>query len=191
MLVRKFEMKYNTVVASAQAATTTMTIFPITAIPQNTSDTGRIGDQVNLLSYQFKYHVACGDPTNIVRVALFQWLEDDTVVVPTATQLFQLGPSGSAGDIYSTWNHDRRKMYRVLYDKRHFLAGNGTAATSPFSASTQRHHNHRGKFKKKTIEYVSALTTGMGNLYICYVADSSILPNPTITYDLEFYYTDP
>lgn len=197
LIARSSELKY--LPFSSGAATTISSTMSISNTPfqiaQGVTDTDRVGDSVNLTgSICFRFNIvngigATGDEYNNMRVTFVQWHPNST---PAAADIFINGPSGVA-DVYSQFNHDKRQMYKVLYDKVYATVGNANAAQTPGTSALQTGViTDYVSLKKavKHIQYAGGGVTGTNLIYICLVSDSALATHPNITYTTKLFYRD-
>lgn len=166
------------------------TLARLSSIPQSagaSTDTTRIGDAVQPTSLQLTYTFynigAAGvNPyESDCRVIVFRWLVDDSLSAPTAGLILN-----SVGGIYSaisTFNHDQRGNFEVLYDKLHLIS-NSTLQPSnkPVRASI--------KVNSKKIQYVAGATNGLNNIYILTIGDSDTAVDPVLNYYAQLNFVD-
>lgn len=161
------------------SASTAGTITKLTIIPQGDSGTTRDGNNVNITRIQFRYSFAYGDATNVCRIIIFQWKNDDTNDFPTVAKLIQdpVNNSWLGSQIFA--NPDAR----ILYDRLHFVSGNGFAVTGSRAVIKSK------KYAKK-LKYNAGVNTGSNQLYVLYLSDSSTSTHPTFNMWGVVSYTD-
>lgn len=190
------ELKYfgfNSGVASAIGSTFNISPAPF-LVPQGTTDSNRIGDELTWVSMKLRFEIlnsfgVGSDPYNNFRICIFQWHPNST---PTASDVFIPGPTG-ASDIYSTYGHDRRHEFTIVYDECFKTVGNGQAATTPYTSMSTTGVQNRDislRFAKKKASFVGAGLTATNLFYMALVSDSSVVNHPTITYQIKTFYRD-
>lgn len=162
---RKSETKYGTSQFSAVAfAANVAQLTDLTQIPQNNTNTGRIGSEVTPKSIQFRYSFL-STANAIYRVILFQW-KPDTVTSAPAQGLLDIGVAGVTPDVYSQYNYNDRRTYVIIYDRTHRQA-NGLE---------KNYHSGQvfgKKLPEKMLYNVPAATTGESHLYLYVIADAA------------------
>ena len=193
---RNLELKYfafNSGAGSAIGSTFNISPAPF-LVTQGVTDSNRIGDELTWVSAKLRFEIVnslgvASDNYNNFRFVIFQWHPNST---PVATDVFISGPSG-APDIYSTYGHDRRHEFTIVYDECFKTVGNGQAATSPFTSMTTTGVQNRDisfRFAKKKCSFVGAGVTATNLFYVALVSDSTTIPHPTISYQIKTFYRD-
>lgn len=196
LVQRNIELKYfafNSGAGSAIGSTFNISPAPF-LVTQGVTDSNRIGDELTWISAKLRFEIVnslgvASDSYNNFRFVIFQWHPNST---PVATDVFISGPSG-APDIYSTYGHDRRHEFTIVYDECFRTVGNGQAATTPFTSITTTGVQNRDisfRFAKKKCSFVGAGVTGTNLFYVALVSDSTTAPHPTITYQIKTFYRD-
>ena len=196
MVHRNIELKYfafNSGLGSAIGSTMNISPAPF-LVPQGTTDSSRIGDELTWVSMKIRFEIVnslgvASDTYNNFRVCIFQWHPNST---PAATDVFIAGPSGSP-DVWSTYGHDRRHEFTIVYDEVFKTVGNAQAATTPNTSALTTGVQDRSislRFAKKKCSFVGAGVTASNLFYIALVSDSTAVPHPTISYQLKTFYRD-
>ena len=183
MLASREENKTFVAGALSAAATLVPVLTSLANIPLGQTDNTRIGNHVHLKSFKGRFTVTAGDATQLTRVILFKWKENDSFNPPTAAQILANGPSGGV-DVYSTYNTESPGNYQILKD--YFLTG--SAGTSSNILIVKRELNI--KLSGKAQFWSDVGTAGTNKIYIMYQSDSAAVPNPTISYNFEIAYGD-
>lgn len=161
-----------------------------TSIPQGISEFQRIGDDIKLMRIDFRVQwsptlpvTAANDFYNVCRMIVFQWCDQDTILLPVVADILDLGPSGFI-DVNSFYNHNQRKSYRILYDRKVTLAIPATdpAATVSFKGSV--------KPKRHDVQYQNALVTGVNRIYYLAISDSGAVAHPLFSLNSRVHYKD-
>lgn len=161
----------------------------ICVIPQGLTDSQRDGDRIMLKPRLYMtYNAVVGDATNYVRFLVFQWKPLNNPV-PTAADVLLTGSSGSI-DFTSQYHHDARQLYKIMYDKVHRLAGNGSAATTPSTSITTIFQKVILKIPAKQQQYDSAGVNHTNALYLVTVSDSAVIPHPQYSATVKTLFTD-
>lgn len=155
----------NTTTASAA------TYLQLTTIPQGTTDITRIGDQIKLKRLQMTFNLGAGDPTNIIRILIFQW---NLTTTPTDAEVFE-DTSSVVGQLAGTVCRDSihgRKL-TVLRDLKVAL-NNVNYPNKYFSVNVPLR-------RCRKVAYVGGSSTvAVGNIYMMYMSDSSVVVHPVI-----------
>jgi len=225
---RKFETKFNIFTIPSAIIGTPGTPFvvddggtamtPLLTPPQNTTDTGRIGDRISLKKAHFKYHlmmnpnaIASVYPC-IVRLIIFQWKPSTASVVPTPAQLLLPDPATSAGaviSVYSDYNYDLRHQYKIIHDRMDILTGEGFYNTfgplpagtnpevaAPYTGISQRWRLQNMKLKKakRELQFNAGTTLGDNQLHIFLISNtpaaSANTDKPAFFFTSQLFYTD-
>jgi len=166
-VVNKFvDTLVNTNVSSSGVA------FPITAIAQNVTVSGRTGDTVFIKELYLNYAITVdfSDIHNVVRVMIAQFHPSSALVVPVILDFFQ------TLDPLSMYNWQLSSNYTILYDKVHYLSG---VSAAPCTSSLQGYSGIVGlNSAQKRLEFTAALITGSEQLFVIVLSDSGIPPGP-------------
>jgi len=196
LIHRNQELKYFATVASAGAISSTMGLATSNFdVPQGDTDQSRDGDQLMWCGH-IDFHMqmvngqgATGDIYNNIRLILFQWHPNTT---PAALDVFIAGPSGGP-DVYSQYNHDKRQMFTILWDKNFTTVGNASAATSPntnfVTTGIKKFRIPLTKAQKK-VQYSGGTTSGTNRIYLAFVSDSALATHPTLAYTTKIVFRD-
>lgn len=168
------------IVGVSDTPTTYTTVLPI----QGQLIDERIGNKIKLKSFLCKYTVYLQDPSNVVRVIIFQWKSNSFgVPTPPASQILQVT---SPYPWLSQINQDTRQNVKILYDKTHTMQNGGPLQIT-------RSVNLR-KFAITNYECVSAALGSnnlqKGEIFLLLVSDSALAPNPTFVWRFMLKYTD-
>lgn len=146
----------------------------MSAIPQGTTASSRIGSNIRTTQLNFKWAAYLGDTTNIIRVIIHHWKPNDAVDVPQQSEIFQ-----TTGVLAPTLKNLNPNRFTKLAD---------------FLITLDTYHPMKvGSFKLKLgqlISYVPGLDTGMNHLYLSVFSDSGGVPNPTFEFIASLDYTD-
>jgi len=171
--LKSFDVGFGTTVDS------TGTLTKISSIPQGDTDSTRDGDQllVTRISLRGTLANSSSDLTNVMRVIIFKWMQDDASAGPvSATDILQsLSP-------YSPYDRDglRAKKFIVLLDR--FLT---TSLQGP--AIMKYDYDSKHDFK---ISYSAGAVTGYSNIYVLQISDSSGIPHPTGSWISRVWFND-
>lgn len=160
--------------AAGTSSSTTPGIADLSLITVGTTDQTRIGDEVYLRSFQFRYHFVVADSYNICRIIFFQWHQDDS---PVAADIL----GDTAYPVLSPYRKDTKGHYTILYDKTHALDTYHTVEHAKGFIS---------KAFKKKIRYDAGTTTGQNKLFFIHMSDSSAVTHPTLYLESQINYMD-
>jgi hypothetical protein len=182
------ELKYFDIVANAVAISNSTTTFQNLFFPaQGGTDSERNADAVTLSGMRFRYQVRNNSLVSAfvqtMRVLIFQWHPSGAIAVPTPSNLFLNGASGSI-DITSPMNHDNRQQYHVLYDRTHVMLAN----TNYGSYFVDKKLSF--KMIQKKVQFTAGSTNGTNQIYLYYVSDIPSLNPPTFTGSFKTWYRD-
>lgn len=156
-------------------------------VAQGLLDTNRVGDTLMWAgSIWFRYQWIGGtvDPTNPCRVIIFQYHPVDTVA-PLATDIFLPGPTGTI-DVNSSYNHDNRQLYKILYDRTVTISLNGD--NNHVRVITT---NISLKKATKHVQYQATSTNGTNQIYMFAIAGSYSLGGvPLLSVSSKLFFRD-
>lgn len=185
-------MKWLTVYEGGGAVTSSGSPISATSITAGTGTSNRVGAHVRLidLSYSSLYQV--GDSYNTIRQIVFAWNVDDNSEAPSVASLLDnTGPSG-----YPTvWQYrqDTKRKYTILRDEvvrmETFRAGSTPSDSVYGSGNCTRFITGVVPLNGRKVEFTSA-TGGIGKIYVLFVSDSSVLPNPSVVGQYQLRYED-
>ncbi len=154
----------------------TGSITKLTTIPQGDTDSTRDGDHIKLTKLWMNVAVTYADASNVVRVIVFRWNQDDSSVAPTVNDITQ---SLSA---YSPIHRDNERAHKfdIIFDKMF-----GVANVGPGIATVEWRRP-----LKSQIAFQATANTGTGHLYVYIISDSSAATHPGVNLISRVYYTD-
>lgn len=167
--------KGQKMVSISNTASTAGSFHSLSDITVGTADGQRLKHEIEIKSLHLNLIGTHADPTNIMRVIVFQYFDVD---FPTTAKLMQ----DTGVDSYlSPMNFDNAKSFRVLYDSMKLLSDIKTPQVS---------WNKYIKLSKarKNIEYSGTTTDGLNKLYLLVLSDSAAISHPafhgfaTLTY---------
>nr|WAE42368.1 MAG: capsid protein [Cressdnaviricota sp.] len=160
---------------------------------EGSSQGQRIGNKIYIKSICATFQLTLGegitdDAENLCRMTIFQWKDDNQLHYPTFGDIFTNSPTGLP--YLAQFNYDSRHKYKILYDKNFTLSQN---AGSPFTRCIKLKLT---KGFQRTIVFDGDSQNGYnagiyrGSIYWVFTSDSSIAPNPEVTWSLRMNYTD-
>lgn len=187
--------------AGSATVSNACSLVKVSTIPSGYVDSDRKGSQVNLQSFEMRYDLVVGDTYNNFRVIVFRWYQDDGSIAPTLGDI--IDDTGGAGYRYlAPYNHQQRSKYHIMYDSSSLLANtlsfNSTGSVQSTSNQSSwvesvklKHFKVVGKkLGRKTINFDGSTTTGLGHIYVLWISDSNVVPNPGYNYVSRIMYTD-
>lgn len=175
-LKSKSELKFfdtltNTGTGSTVVAVLTSNIASIqeiSAVPQGTTDSTRIGDSLNVVNVEYRVNITYNtSPTPVVnpvvRMLIVQYLGQTDVATLTTNQVFQ---NIITNTTFSPQAWDQKKNVKILVDKMRCISSTGNNGVI-FSG--------RVKPSTKKISYVNNGVEGRGKLFLLCIGDSSTL----------------
>jgi hypothetical protein len=160
------------------AVSTTGSIGPLTTIIQGTTDTQRIGDMVEVVKTTINGSFANSstDTTNVIRLIIFRWMQDDTTSVPVIADILQ------GTGVYNMYHRDnlRAKKFIILNDVMR-----GTSLQGPAVSVFQ------GGFKQDfRIKFQAATSAATSQIYYLAISDSGAVNHPTLNLIHRTWYID-
>lgn len=204
LIANEAELKY---LAFSQIGTTSTSTPSVVGasfdVAQGVGDQQRVGDRLRWCGFiQLKIQAVAGfnsataDVYNNVRFVIFQWHPNST---PAATDVFINGPTGGV-DNFSQYNHDKRQMYTILFDKNFkVVSGTNTNASTAVDGhiiSGVLSYDIKLKGKKwmapfeSEVQYVGGGATATNRLYTMHVSDSAFATHPTIEWTTKIVFRD-
>lgn len=142
----------------------------------------RTGDEITLSKINMNFSCLLGDSTNLVRVILISW-DDNNAVAPVATDIFDDTTSATTM-LFGPLNEDnlKGKRFRVLYDKRFAL----------YSSSNYFYKSFTKVFSKGHSVVFSGASSSVGRHmpYCILISDSSAIAHPDFNAYHVSHYTD-
>lgn len=181
LIGRRVETKYidclNQVLTGIQ---NNGTIFSISNPSQGAGQAQRVGDSITIKKIVIRYSCVGYDPTNLMRVIVFKWLNDNAVSSPATGYIMDNGWLGQDTAPLADYNfnniagHD----FVVCYDKLHTLSNNAAGAAPGSTVRAGKIVLTGKKLHKPKIEYNAGLTTGEGMYYLLVISDSGVAGHP-------------
>jgi len=150
-------------------------------ISVGTADTNnRIGDKYTITKLELGFNLSYGDPTNILRIIIFQWLEDS---VPTDSDIFEDTTDPQSKLLGSLCSDSiKGKVLRVLKDIK--------VACNTYQPNMYWRTSISGS-KMRPLQMVGgSASAGVGNIYCCYMSDSSAIAHPVLQCNWTLHYMD-
>lgn len=176
---KRLEKKYH-LVGSSQDIDYSGSVFALSTITQGDTDLTRDGDSLYLRSINLKgcCQLDVLATSAIVRIMVVQWFDDST---PAVSDILSGSYLGTVNAPSSSYFHDQRNKFRVLYDRR-VLLNDGNTECQIFDTKYL-------KPSKRKIHFTAGTTTGSNKLWLVAVSDS-ISNLPTMNYVSRITFND-
>jgi len=188
LIVSTQEVKFIDTANFALSATTTAQQFAIASIPQGDTDSTRDGDRVKLKDLEFRFDTylqgtgGTNDFTNTVRLTFYQYRPMSSGAHPVIADIYQDSNALAQSPTMTPFNWDNRADFKVLYDRRFFLSGNGPALVGEQAVKIPL---------KGSIQWTSGSNTvGQNQLFYIISSDSLVATHPVINIKTRVTYTD-
>lgn len=192
LIGHQIEQKYIDLVSNYAGIVNTGTITKIVMPVAGVYLGQRVGDQITVKSILFNYSVIGYDYTNMFRVLIIKWKNDDASAVPTVSSILNSGSLGADQAPLAGYNWDNWKAgdFRVCYDRLHALS-QGNGVTSPGSTvHTVRKKLYGKKLHNGVVTLNTGAVTGEGCYYMVFITDSGVAGHPKVNYTCRTVYTD-
>lgn len=192
VLSHALEEKYVDTTATAGGVTYSGYLAEFTAPAGGATANTRVGDKITVKRIEFQYEVTGYDATNLMRVIIFKWNNDDGSYAPTITGILDAGVVGGTNAPIApyTWDNFKAKDFEILYDTCHALSW-GAPATS--GAETQVHRVKlwgKGLGSSADIQLNAGATTGKGKYGVLVISDSSVAGHPKFAWHARLVFSD-
>lgn len=145
------------------------------------SDTSRVGDDVNLQSIFVRFSVDINPDTvippgpdsfNICRVLIFQWRPDMNIQAPSLPYILQQPAAPQpTSSIFDPYNSDNSTEFRILFDKFYTLdTRGGDPLIEMESVYIEKGFN-------RVLNYNEQSNTGKNQIYIAFISTSAAAPD--------------
>lgn len=155
------------------------TVYSISDVPQGDTDITRDGDQFNQRALRLKGKVVNADSTNLLRLVVFRWKQEDT---PAPADILNSTYVGTIRAPYSPYHHDGRTNFTVLYDK--------TFPTDTYSPQRYFDSKWINLREKKQYMVAGSATVGKNKLYVLIISDSAAEGSPLCDMVSRLTFTD-
>jgi len=152
-------------------------LFDLSPIPQDATDSGRIGDKVTLNSVECRWSCQSSGETTlqvryIWRMIIFTWKDDST---PGLTDILQNTGLGPEATVLQPFDHDKKIKRKIHYDEVFVqysdLSDSSHPVQNPIRTGKCVLNLANLRNRLNTIEYQSGSTTGVNKLY-CFVLNN-------------------
>lgn len=177
------EQKRHRGTFSLSVSTTPSLVSVLSGLTQGLGDLAvRTGDEISITKFEFHYSALLADTTNLVRLIIFFW-NDNNATAPVANDILD-DSSTSLTQLFGPLNEDnlKSKRFRVIVDKRLTLYN----SKNYMGGSIIKHFN-----KAHTVVFSGGSSTvGRGMPYIMLMSDSAAVAHPTFDAYHVSHYTD-
>jgi len=147
----------------------------MTNVSQGVGVSQRTGDTLFNKELFLNYNCVAinADIFSSLRVIVFQWKPNTSLVVPTVTDILQ------TANIFSMYDWQFSSQYTILYDKIHNFAG------VPAAPSSSGNQSYFGKIDisraSRRVEFSPGAVSASNELFILVISDSVAIPFPQFT----------
>lgn len=178
MVKAPLELKYHSKNWNGQTFGTSgnYALFDLCDIPQNTTDNGRIGDRVELSSFEYTFTIYPYTVTaaHTIRIIFFQYKPNLASTLPTLDQILDNGPTAML-DSWSPYDFDFRTDYTILSDKMYQMNPGSTTAVVTKGRTVLRTSR-----AKKDITFTAGSVFGANHIYCVFMTQSPISTPPAV-----------
>lgn len=157
------------------------TVFPLSAVLQGQTQATRIGIQLNPKDLDMRFILTHGDASNIMRLVVFQFHNDDQTFTPGASTILDPTAVTAGNGVMAPYNNQNKDEFRVLMDRTYVLEAGAGLVKKCYTTLRQR---------MRKIDYNGTATHGAENLYLLVISDSAAVTHPTITGESRLHFTD-
>jgi hypothetical protein len=147
----------------------------ITNVTQGVGVSQRTGDTLFYKELFLNYNAVAinADIFSSLRVIVFQWKPNTSLVIPTVTDILQ------TANIFSMYDWQFSSQYIIIYDKIHNFAG---VAAAPSSSGNQSYFGKIDLSRAgKRVEFSPGAVSASNELFILVISDSVAVPFPQFT----------
>jgi len=195
VLARATEMKFHHVSVSSTKVTNSGTTndYLITQFGQLLTDSGRVGDTVNLKRFHVKGILeppTTAGQNSAMRFVILRSKQRYTAAIASTewADVFNSTYTSTVQSVNAPRNMDTLKSYSILYDKVFtFKGGSDSSATKPIALDIDLKLNSKLQFEGGSTNY------GNGHIYIFAISDNlsaTAADQPAMSWVSTIYYTD-
>lgn len=175
------EHKVFDAAVNGQPATTAGVIYNLMTPSQGDGYNNYSGIVITQKSLEIRGSVLVGDSSNCIRMIIFRWHNDSSIDVPQPNEILQLVSTGNSP--YEPYNYIHRDEFTVLKDHLFATVLGQSNALVKFNYKVKL-HNAKQRFTNTTNG------TGVNNIYVLFISDSAVGPNPAQSFTSRIHYTD-
>lgn len=192
VVARAGEEKYVDTTATAGGVTYSGYLAEFTAPAGGATANTRVGDKITVKRIEFNYEVQGYDATNVMRVIVFKWNNDDGAYAPTVAGILDSGVVGGTNAPLApyAWDNFKAGDFEILYDQQHSLSW-GAPATAGAEVQTHRVKLWgRGLGSSADIQLNAGAITGKGKYGVLVISDSSVSGHPKFAWHARLVFSD-
>lgn len=155
----------------------------LNGLAQGVTNVNRIGDKIQLTSFQVRGIVTAGDSYNFMRFILFQWASDANTASPIVTDVLDGAAISSGSGITAPYNMETSGTYKVIKDKVYYVDQDNNQAKF-FKFKTRKISQKMLKFSP------SGNRPFKGEMFVIVISDSSAATHPSIEFITRTYFID-
>lgn len=192
LIGRRLERKFIDTVSTLTGVTSTGTLLTMSSPAQGAGQSQRVGDSITVKSIDLNYSVVGYDATNMVRVILFKWKNDDAAYAPSVSSILTAAQLVQDTAPFAQFNWDNMKSgdFRICYDRVHSLSYNNAAASPGSAVQAVRKKIVGKRLHGGLVELTAGTTTGEGVYFLLVISDSAAIGHPKFNYSVRIEYTD-
>lgn len=132
------------------------------------------------------------DPSNLMRVIIFKWMNDTAGFPPALTDVLQATLIGTSAAPLSHYNYDnmRQSDFKICYDRLFSLGPNAAGAAPGDNVKSARIKLTGKKLHGGQVNLNNAAVTGEGIYYYILLSDSAVAGHPGCGVSLRLQYED-
>lgn len=187
------ENKFIDTAASTLTGYTNAGSIGLFTMPANGNTvSARVGDRIEVTKIELNYSCVGYDTTNLFRVIVFKWNNDDSVYAPSVQSILLLADLVQDTAPLARYNWDNMKAgdFNICYDAVHSLSWNNAAASPGSNVIAKRIVLVGKKLHKKRLTLNNGAITGDGRYGIILVTDSGVAGHPKANYTARIHFKD-
>lgn len=177
------ETKFIDNAVNASTTSYTWSIGDITDPGSGSTDLTRTGSEITVRDVELRYGVYFNPNatagTAAVRMVIVQSYEDNSASGFSPSRFFY--STGSVYSFQSPYNHDNRRLFKILYDDVIAISTSGPARVERVVLV---------KPARKKVRFQNTTSSGDGHIHVCFVANVNSTPGPLVDYYSRVNYTD-
>ena len=149
---------------------------PLTLVAGGLTEITRVGDALIMDEISYTFSLSMADTTNIMRVIIFQWNDNNAINPPTPALVFQqLLTAPHIGQL--NWNSIKNNTMNVISDKVYtgVLGQDSTIKVIKGKLFGKR-------LPRKRLQFIPATVDASAHIYVMTLSDSTAAPHPTFAY---------
>lgn len=178
------ETKFHVVTGTLQPLWSTVAWSPTYLVSQGVTNIQRNGAQIEPMMLQLDFNAARGLADSVLRVLVFRWKLDSSVINTSSV----FGPEVTFSTSFPslspvTYDPPDRKRFEVLLDRKIILDdGKQNVVNRTYKINLRR--------RKITFSDATALSTRNNGIYIAWISDNPLASAPTVEFTTRATYKD-